>query len=63
VPLMSLAHSQLLMTYWSGTIFTRQLSLAVNAVNDEEKQAWLCNNIQHSDLSLLGMAVDNIFCV
>jgi hypothetical protein len=62
-PLMSLGHSQLLMTHWSGTIFTRQLSLAVNAVNDEEKQAWLCNNIQYSDLSLLGMTTDNMFCM
>jgi hypothetical protein len=63
VPLMSLGNFQLLMTQSFGTIFARQLLLAVNAVNDEEKAAWLCENIQHGDLGLLGMPSGNMFCV
>ncbi|KAH0285743.1 hypothetical protein M436DRAFT_64778 [Aureobasidium namibiae CBS 147.97] len=62
VPLMPAGNSQLLMTYWFGSIFARQLSLAVNAVDDEEKRAWLCENIQHGDLGLLGMMPGNMFC-
>ncbi|KAI4799799.1 hypothetical protein E4T45_11448 [Aureobasidium sp. EXF-8846] len=63
VPLMPLGNSQLLMAQSFGTIFARQLLLAVNAVNDEEKAAWLCENIQHGDLGLLGMPSGNMFCV
>lgn len=62
-PLMTLDYSQNLMTDLSTEIFARQLALAVNAVNDEEKQAWLCENIQHGDLGLLGMTANNtLFC-
>jgi hypothetical protein len=63
VPLMPLGNSQLLMAQSFGTIFARQLLVAVNAVNDEEKAAWLCENIQHGDLGLLGMPSGNMFCV
>ncbi|KAH0345265.1 hypothetical protein KCU81_g4468, partial [Aureobasidium melanogenum] len=62
-PLMTLDYSQNLITDLSTEIFARQLALAVNAVNDEEKQAWLCENIQHGDLGLLGMTANNtLFC-
>ncbi|KAG9660705.1 hypothetical protein KCU95_g19506, partial [Aureobasidium melanogenum] len=62
-PLMTLDYSQNIMADLSTDIFARQLSLAVNAVDDEEKQAWLCENIQHGDLGLLGMTANNtLFC-
>lgn len=62
-PLMTLDYSQNIMTDLSTDIFARQLALAVNAVDDEEKQAWLCENIQHGDLGLLGMTANNtLFC-
>ncbi|KAK6006677.1 hypothetical protein QM012_005685 [Aureobasidium pullulans] len=62
-PLLTLDYSRNIMTDFSTDIFVRQLSLAVNAVDDEEKQAWLCENIQHGDLGLLGMTVNNtMFC-
>lgn len=62
-PLLTLDYSQNIMTDLLTDIFVRQLSLAVNAVDDEEKQAWLCENIQHGDLGLLGMTANNtLFC-
>ncbi|CAD0107503.1 unnamed protein product [Aureobasidium uvarum] len=62
-PLMTQSYSQFIMTTISTSIFARQLSLAVNAINDDEKRTWLCESIQHGDLGLLGMAANNtLFC-
>ncbi|KAG9585200.1 hypothetical protein KCU77_g10116, partial [Aureobasidium melanogenum] len=61
-PLMTLKYAHNIMTDLSTDIFARQLALAVNAVDDEDKQAWLCENIHHGDLGLLGMTANNLFC-
>ncbi|THV96929.1 hypothetical protein D6D26_06896 [Aureobasidium pullulans] len=64
IPLMTAHLVQTKMAGSSTNIFEQQLIVATDAAGDEKKMTWLCENIEHRDLGLLGMTPSNsLFCL